>query len=83
MQPRPQQLKTYIHRDSMHVKVRVHGGMCQKKERHECKDSSVILTSLYSQIYSPSHRQKERVEERKEERKEGRKEERKKAQQCQ
>lgn len=31
------------------------------------KESTVILTSLYSQIYSPSHRQKERVEERKKE----------------
>lgn len=31
------------------------------------KESTVILTSLYSQIYRPSHRQKEQVEERKKE----------------
>lgn len=31
------------------------------------KESTVILTSLYSQIYSPSHRQKEQVEEGKKE----------------
>lgn len=39
----------------------------EKKLRPWMKESTVILTSLYSQIYSPSHRQKERVEERKKE----------------
>lgn len=72
MQRMPQHLKMDTHHVLMHkdwfMDVQVSRCNCSGAFMNK---TTVILTSLYSQIYSPSHRQKERVEERK------------KAQQCQ
>lgn len=70
---KPQQLKKHPKCTSLHVTQSVwmekYTKRCKKNKswRAWMKESTVILTSLYSQIYSPSHRQKERVEERKKE----------------
>lgn len=68
MQRMPQHLKMDTHHVLMHkdwfMDVQVSRCNCSGAFMNK---TTVILTSLYSQIYSPSHRQKERVEERKKE----------------